>query len=170
MAVARSHPKPSARMPTRPPAPPHAVRQRPRAPITPMLGSLLRLPHEVVVARMLGALNDAGFDLSATELRVFLYPGPDGRRPVDLARQCAMTRQAMNYVLAALERRGYVEPRDHAAARVVRLSERGWDMVAHIRACVAAIEKEWAAHLGGKRFAALKDTLRDLAVWLGKLD
>ena len=74
-----------------------------------MIGSLLRLPHEVIVARMLAALNAKGFDISPTELGVFLYPGPEGRRPIELARQCHMTRQAMNYVLAGLERRGYIE-------------------------------------------------------------
>src|SRR5947207_5354310 len=95
--------------------------------VTPMIGSLLRLPHEVVVARILAALNTHGFDITTTELGVLLYPGPDGRRPIDLARQCNMTRQAMNYVLAGLERRGYIQR--HAGpgstARVVRLTERG---------------------------------------------
>jgi len=46
-----------------------------------MIGSLLRLPHEVVVTRMLAALDSSGFDITVTELGVFLYPGPDGRRP-----------------------------------------------------------------------------------------
>ena len=59
--------------------------------VTPMIGSLLRLPHEVVVARMLAALNSNGFNITTTELGVFLYPGPDGRRPIDLARKCNMT-------------------------------------------------------------------------------
>ena len=139
--------------------------------VTPMIGSLLRLPHEVVVARMLAALNSNGFDITTTELGVFLYPGPDGRRPIDLARQCNMTRQAMNYVLAGLERRGYIERRTGASAatRVVRLTDRGRDMVPQIRSCVAAIEREWAAHLGTQRFKALRETLHDLSVWLGKL-
>ena len=139
--------------------------------VTPMIGSLLRLPHEVVVARMLAALNGNGFDITATELRVFLYPGPDGRRPIDLARKCNMTRQAMNYVLADLERRGYIERRAgaSAAARVVRMTDRGWHMVPLIRRCVAAIEEEWAAHLGARRFNALRETLHDLSLWLGKL-
>jgi len=136
-----------------------------------MIGSLLRLPHEVVVSRMLAALNSNGFDISATELGVFLYPGPDGRRPIDLARQCQMTRQAMNYVLAGLERKGYIERRTGAgaAARVVRLTHRGWAMVAPIRDCVAAIEREWAAHLGAQRFKVLRETLRDLSQWLRQL-
>ena len=114
-----------------------------------MIGSLLRLPHEVVTSRILATVHEHGFDLSATELGVFLYPGPDGQRPADLARRCHMTRQAMNYVLAGLERRGYIER--HAgvapAATIVRLTERGWSMVEPIRGCVAEIEQEWTCLL-----------------------
>ncbi|MGE5338705.1 MAG: MarR family winged helix-turn-helix transcriptional regulator [Gemmatimonadota bacterium] len=139
--------------------------------MTPLIGSLLRLPHEVVVARMLAALDAGGFDITITELGVFLYPGPDGRRPVDLARQCNMSRQAMNYVLSGLERRGYIER--HAgtspAATAVRLTDRGWEALAQIRSSVTAIEKEWAAHLGAGRFEALREALHDLSRWLGKL-
>jgi DNA-binding MarR family transcriptional regulator len=103
---------------------------------------------------------------------VFLYPGPEGRRPIDLARQCNMTRQAMNYVLAGLENRGYIlrQAEPGAAARVVRMTDRGWTVFGQIRICIGEIEKEWAAHLGAERFLALRETLHDLALWLGKLN
>lgn len=56
-----------------------ATRKRPVPPaITPMIGSLLRLPHEVVTARILTVLASNGFDITSTELGVFLYPGPEG--------------------------------------------------------------------------------------------
>ena len=123
------------------------------------------------MARLLATLNGSGIDLTPTELGVFLYPGPDGRRPIDLARQCNMTRQAMNYVLAGLERRACIKRNGgtNATGRVVRLTDRGWEIVAQIRGCVAAIEQEWASHLGAQRFKVLRETLLDLAVWLGKL-
>jgi DNA-binding MarR family transcriptional regulator len=137
-----------------------------------MIGSLLRLPHEVMVARILESVQSHGFDLSLTELRVFLYPGPEGRRPAELSRICNMTRQAMNYVLASLEQRDYVERQegDSAAVRVVRLTERGWRLIGQIRECVAGVEKEWAAHLGQQRFEALRQALFDLSASLGKID
>jgi DNA-binding MarR family transcriptional regulator len=137
-----------------------------------MIGSLLRLPHEVVTARILAVLHGGGFDITPTELGVFLYPGPEGRRPAELARQCNMTRQAMNYVLAGLERRGYIQRQagPNPAARVVLMTAKSLEMVAPIRSCVAEIEREWAEHLGAQRFKALRDTLRELASWLGKLD
>ncbi len=147
------------------------TRRKRSAQPAPMIGSLLRLPHEVVTARILSAIASRGFDITPTELGVFLYPGPEGRRPADLARQCRMTRQAMNYVLSGLERRGYLER--HAGpsgtARIVRLTARGREMLAPIRSCVSEVEGEWAAHLGAQRFEVLRDTLHDLALWLGKL-
>jgi DNA-binding MarR family transcriptional regulator len=136
-----------------------------------MIGSLLRFPHEVLVARMLAALKEHGHEVSPTELRLLLYPGPDGKRPIDLARQCDMTRQAMNYVLSSLEDRGYIE-RNAATGKtsVVHLTERGWELVPVIRNCIATIEGEWTTHLGKRRFEALRSTLLDLSRWLGKLE
>ncbi len=79
----------------------------------------------------------------------------------------------MNYVLTSLERRGYVE-RDSgtsgATTRVVRLTDKGWALIGRIRRCLSEIEREWAAYLGAERFDALRETLRDLSAWLGKLD
>ena len=140
-------------------------------PITPLIGALLRLPREVIVTRMFEALNAGGFDITLTELNVFMFPGPEGQRPIDLARQCNMTRQAMNYVLAGLERRGYIER--HAgiapASRVVRMTDKGREVIAQVRRCVIEIEQQWTKFLGAQRFKTLSVTLRDLSQWLGKL-
>ncbi|MGC2457343.1 MAG: MarR family transcriptional regulator [Gallionellaceae bacterium] len=120
---------------------------------------------------MLATINTNGFDITLTELGVFLYPGPEGRRPSDLARQCNMTRQAMNYVLAGLESRGYIlrQAGPSAVVRVVHMTDRGWEVIVQIRECITEIEKEWASHLGARRFMALRETLHDLTLWLGKL-
>jgi DNA-binding MarR family transcriptional regulator len=139
--------------------------------ITPLIGSLLRLPREHVVARMLAEVNRQGFDVSEAELGIFMYPGPDGRRPSELAKQCNTSRQAMNYQLAGLERRAYIA-RDAGTApnaTVVRMTQKGWDMVVVMRDCVATVEREWVAHLGEERFNALRDALYDLSTWLGKV-
>ena len=136
-----------------------------------MIGALLRLPHEAVMARMLETLAAQDFDVSATELGVFLYPGPERRRPADLARPCNMSRQAMNYVLSGLERRGYLRRQDGLtpASRMVRMTPRGRSVFAALRRCVADIEREWSQVLGTQRFEALRAALHDLSVWLGKL-
>lgn len=136
-----------------------------------MISSLLRLPREYVVARMLAEVNEHGFDVSETELGVFMYPGPDGRRPSELARQCYMSRQAMNYVLAELERRGYIERRvgPTPASTVVQMTARGREMIELMRRCVSTVEREWTNYLGAQRFNALRETLQELSSWLGKL-
>jgi DNA-binding MarR family transcriptional regulator len=137
----------------------------------PLIGALLRFPREAVVQRMLEALNDGGYDLTPTELTVMMYPGPDGRRPSELARACGMSRQAMNYLLAGLEARGYLSRADgeSGVARVVRLSARGQAAGLLMRKTVVAIEREWAKFLGEARFRALSDTLLELSRWLGKV-
>jgi DNA-binding MarR family transcriptional regulator len=144
----------------------------PDEPVHPMIGSLLRLPREHVVARMLARVNEAGFDVTQRELGVFMYPGPDGRRPSELARQCNMTRQAMNYVIAGLETRGYLTRTAGATpnATVLQMTDTGRAMYATMRDCVATVEAEWKAQLGEERFNALRATLHDLSLWLGKVD
>jgi DNA-binding MarR family transcriptional regulator len=137
-----------------------------------MIGSLLRLPREHIVGRMLAEVNARGFDVSETELHVFMFPGPNGRRPAELARQCYMTRQAMNYVLSELERRDYIarQPGPTAASTVIQMTARGTEMIELMRAVVVTVEGEWIAYLGTQRFNALRDALHDLSGWLGKLD
>lgn len=146
-------------------------RPRNEAPLTPMIGALLRLPHEAVVARLVAALRREDLELSQTELGVFLFPGPEGRRPSDLARQCGMTRQAMNYVLSGLEAEGYLRRHDAESpnGRVVRTTERGQQVIRVLRAEVRQIEQDWAGYLGRARYGQLRDSLADLARWLGKL-
>jgi DNA-binding MarR family transcriptional regulator len=141
------------------------------ATLTPMIGALLRLPHEAVLARLMAALRREHLELSQTELGVFLFPGPEGRRPSDLARQCGMTRQAMNYVLSGLEAEGYLQRHDADTpnGRVVRTSERGRRVIRVLRAEVEQIERDWAGHLGRARYGQLRDSLHELARWLGKL-
>jgi DNA-binding MarR family transcriptional regulator len=145
---------------------------KPANPDVPMIGSLLRLPREHVVARMLALVNQHGFDVSQTELGVFMYPGPDGRRPIELAKQCNMSRQAMNYVLAGLETRGYLTRTAAAGASstLLHATERGHRMYTLMRSCVATVEQEWKVQLGEQRFAELRAALYDLSSWLGKVD
>jgi len=64
----------------------------------PLIGALLRVPFETVRDRMLAGLHERGFtDLVAAHLDVFQYPGPENQRPLQLATQTRMTKQALNY-------------------------------------------------------------------------
>jgi len=106
----------------------------------PLIGALLRVPFETVRDRMLAGLHERGFsDLIAPHLDVFQYPGPENRRPSDLAKQARMTKQALNYLLGQLEGLGYLTRRADAEDqryKRVHLTARGQAAVRAIREIV----------------------------------
>jgi DNA-binding MarR family transcriptional regulator len=129
----------------------------------PLIGALLRRPLDAVRNRMLDRLHARGFDdLDLTHLTVVQYPGPQGLRPSELAERLRMTKQALNYQLGELERRGYIErradPVDGRSRRIV-LTARGEEMGHTIRGAVAEVEAEWTRELGEREFAQLRALL-----------
>ena len=132
----------------------------------PLIGALLRMPWEAVQRHMLERLHERGFDdFDAAYLNVFQYPGPQGARPSELAARLRMTKQAVNYLLGELERLDYLtrqpDPDDLRSKRVA-LTPRGKSAIHVIREAVAEMETTWAQQLGPKRFAQLRNLLRDL--------
>lgn len=134
-----------------------------------LIGALLRVPAHAIHRRLISDLNAAGFDdLRPPHMAVLQYPGPDGARPGTLAERAGMSKQAMNQLLGSLENLGYLKRADAAdesegRARIVRFTARGRAAYAKIHDILRAIEAEWTAELGAKRFAELKDLL--LQVW-----
>ena len=98
-------------------------------PAPPLIGALVRRPAEAVHLRILREADEAGFtDLVPAHLAVLRYPGPNGRRPSELAAEVGTTKQAMNYLLGQLEQLGYVERRDDPddqRSKRVHLTARG---------------------------------------------
>jgi DNA-binding MarR family transcriptional regulator len=77
-----------------------------------------------------------------------------------------MSKQAVNYLLGELERRGYVERRadpDDLRSRRIALTRRGEEAGWVMRDAVTEVEREWETKLGRTRFAELRGLLRDLA-------
>ena len=132
----------------------------------PLIGALLRMPWERVQQHMLDRLHENGFaDFDAAYLTVFQYPGPQGRRPSDLAARLLISKQALNYLLGELERLGYLERRadpDDLRSKRIALTPRGISAVGLIRDAVREIETAWAQHLGAKRFDELRNLLLEL--------
>jgi DNA-binding MarR family transcriptional regulator len=132
----------------------------------PLIGALLRVPWEAVQRRMLDRLHQRGFDdLEAPHLNVFQYPGPQGARPSELAARLLMSKQALNYLLGQLERRGYLERRvdpDDLRSKRLALTPRGVAMIGVMREAVGEVEASWAEQLGEARFAQLRDLLLEL--------
>ena len=132
----------------------------------PLLGALLRMPLDAVVAGILAGLHDAGFtDLVPAHFAVLRYPGPQDRRPSELAAEARMTKQAMNYLLGQMEQLGYLtredDPDDQRFKRV-RLTERGHAAAQAVRAIVADIEAELERELGPAQLDELRKLLAQL--------
>lgn len=142
-----------------------------KLPEDPLIGALLRLPAQAIHRRIVAGLISAGFiDLRVPHMAVLQYPGPDGRRPSEVAERAGMSKQAMNQLLQSLERLGYISRRDAKEgqrARIVHFTKRGRAAWAKIHEILAEIETEWRATLGDKDFNRLKALLCE--VWVSDL-
>ena len=131
----------------------------------PYIGALLRLAHEQARSRILQALAERGLgDINQAYPRLFQYPPIDGMRPADLAKRLGVSKQALNHLLGQLEKLRYLQRRrepenGHTA---VYLTERGWLVLESIIATMRQLEAEWQRKLGKRRFADLKEALREL--------
>ncbi|WP_238412173.1 MarR family winged helix-turn-helix transcriptional regulator [Saccharothrix deserti] len=130
------------------------------------LGMLLYLPYRELENRVFAALAEAGFDdVTPAQARVFQRIGRNGSRLTELAEAARITKQTAGFLVDQLERAGYVErtpdPTD-ARARLVRIAERGLRAIPVGLAAIAEVEREWTAHLGQRRMAALRDALTRL--------
>src|ERR1044071_2443401 len=113
----------------------------------PLIGALLRMPFDTVRDRMLAGLHERGFtDLTAAHLNVLQYPGPENRRPSELAAQTRMTKQALNYLLGQLEQLGYLtretDTNDQRSKRI-RLTPKGRAATRAIYETIQDVESEW---------------------------
>ena len=129
----------------------------------PLIGALVRRPAEAVHLRILREAAEAGFtDLVPAHLAVLRYPGPNGRRPSELAAEVGATKQAMNYLLGQLDRLGYIYRRDDPddlRSKRVHYTPRGEALQLVVRRTVTKIEAELEAQLGKASYAQLRTLL-----------
>lgn len=133
----------------------------------PRIIALLRQASELGQATLFSRLEEV---IGVSELRqghfgLLRFPGPDGLRPTELARRLGTSKQAINPLLNDLERWGYIERRQDPAdrrGRVLRLTDRGVELLATIRRLHAEIEAEWEQALGPRRYTTLRSALREL--------
>ncbi len=137
----------------------------------PLLGALMRMPVYAIGRRMLTALHEQGFDdLIPAHLIVLRWPGPDGLRPVELAAQTGMSKQALNYLLRQLEEADYLErvdDPDDGRSKRIKVKKRGWDAGWAMRAAVGEVEQEFVDAHGKKDFERLLELLTSLNGVLG---
>jgi DNA-binding MarR family transcriptional regulator len=130
------------------------------------MGVLLRAPHHAVVAAIHRGLAARGFDdLHPAHLVVFQNIEAEGLRSTELAARAQITKQSMGYLIDYLEAQGYVrrvpDPAD-GRAKLVQMTERGWQVMDAAFAIVDELETAWAAELGQERFEELRETLNAL--------
>jgi DNA-binding MarR family transcriptional regulator len=129
-------------------------------------GVLLFIPYRALEDRVFAALAGAGHDdVTPAQARVLQRIGPDGTRLTELAAAAQVTKQTAGFLVDQLERAGYVrrtpDPTD-ARARLVRLADRALEAKTVADGVVAAVEAEWRAHLGERRWRQLREALTRL--------
>ena len=126
----------------------------------------MRLGLHEIRTRIYVGVTEAGFDdLRPAHVTLFRWPGPDGRRPTDVAADAQISKQRVNDLLRDLERLGYLglerDPAD-SRARIIRLTKRGKRLHEVAVGVHAAIEREWAQAVGPRRYQQLRQTLTQL--------
>lgn len=142
---------------------PSASRHVPPIPI----GALLRFALADVRQRIYAGVVRAGFDdVRPTHVTLFRWPGPDGRRPGQVAGDTQLSKQRVRDLLRDLERWGYLrleaDPAD-GRARIIRLTARGRRLHRTAVDVHAALERAWSARVGAAPYGALRDVLGRLA-------
>ncbi|WP_404349225.1 MarR family transcriptional regulator [Phycicoccus jejuensis] len=124
---------------------------------------LMFIASRAAISRVLEAVHAAGHDdVTVSQARLLMGIDPGGTRLSVLADRAQVAKQTATALVDKLERAGYVERvRDPAdgRARLVRLTGRADALVPVARAEEARIEQEWAAHLGPRRTARLREAL-----------
>src|SRR4051812_1920495 len=130
------------------------------------IGGLLRLALREIRQRIHEGVVAAGFeDVRPPHTTLFRWPGPDGRRPTEVAADLQISKQRVNDLLRDLEERGYLQldadPSD-SRARIIRLTPRGRRLHDAAITAHAETEDEWARVLGPARYDELHAALVDI--------
>lgn len=129
------------------------------------LGVLMFIPYRHMEQRILGVIVEAGHPITLAQARIFQRVDHQGSRLTTLADSAQLTKQAAGFLVDQLERAGYVERAPDPAdgrARLIRITRRGYDVIAVATAEQAIIEAEWTRHLGPRATEDLRRTLERL--------
>jgi DNA-binding MarR family transcriptional regulator len=140
---------------------------QPRLHVGQLLTQLTRLFQTELFERLVAAgLADA----RVPHTHVTAYIRAEGSRLTELAAQARMTLPAMSELVDDLQRLGIVERRPDPSdgrAKLICLTEAGWDAMRTARRIIAEIEAEYGALVGVERFEAAARTLDELVREVG---
>jgi DNA-binding MarR family transcriptional regulator len=135
------------------------------------IGQLLTQLTRLFQVELFDRLVAAGLaDARVPHTHVTAYIKADGSRLTELAAQARMTLAAMSELVDDLQRLGIVErrpdPRD-GRAKLICLTEAGWEAMRIARTAIEEIEHEYAERVGAERFEETARTLDALLRSLG---
>ncbi len=144
--------------------------KRPRDIHETTLSYLLRTAHTAMNRAVFRRLAERGVgDVDVASRHIFPHLRPGGTRLTEIAERADLTKQAVGYLVDALESRGYVErvpdPTDRRA-KLVRWTERGLEQDRIAMESFADTERRWAEALGPGEVAKLREVLERLADYL----
>ena len=133
-----------------------------------LFSQLLRNPYEAMLTRLHAGLAAAGYADSYPSwgTNVFYCLLEGGLRLTELAERTHTTKQAMSYTVNRLEEAGYVERVPDAAdgrAKVIRLTQRGWELRRVADEIVAGMEEECVRRLGEQKMRQFEDLMKDVS-------
>ncbi|KQX77392.1 MULTISPECIES: MarR family winged helix-turn-helix transcriptional regulator [unclassified Streptomyces] len=121
-------------------------------------GELTQRINDGVLARGFEARPAYGF--------AFTRLAPDGATVTELGAHLGVTKQAASQLVEELVRKGYAERRPHpedARARLIVLTERGWECTRAAEEAAAEAVLAWVAVLGEGQVRLLRDQLSRIA-------
>jgi DNA-binding MarR family transcriptional regulator len=133
-----------------------------------IFSQLLRRPYEALLMRIHAEMAAAGFADSHPSwgTNIFHYLREGGLRLTELAEHTHTTKQALLYTINQLEAAGYVErvpdPID-GRAKIIRLTQRGWEARRVGDEIIASIEHECVQELGEERMRKFEALMKDVS-------
>ena len=133
-----------------------------------LFSQLLRGPYDAFLKKLYARLAAAGFADTAPFWghNIFFYLREGGLRLTELAERAHTTKQAMRYTVNQLEAAGYVErvpdPTD-GRAKIIRLTERGWEVRRVADEIIVSLEEECVRSLGEKRMRQFEDLMKEVS-------
>ncbi len=133
-----------------------------------LLSQLLRTPYQALLAQLHDRLAAAGYADTAPSWghNIFFYLREGGLRLTELAERAHTTKQAMLYTVNQLAGAGYLErvadPTD-GRAKIIRLTERGWEVRRVADEIIAGIEQECARRLGERKMRHFEELVKEVS-------
>jgi DNA-binding MarR family transcriptional regulator len=130
------------------------------------IGQLLTQLTRLFQTELFDRLIAAGLEgARVPHTHVTAYIKAEGSRLTELAAQARMTLPAMSELVDDLQRIGIVERRPDPSdgrAKLICLTDAGWDAMGTARQAIAQIEAEYARLVGADRFEDAAQTLDEL--------